>query len=86
VITGRVQGVCFRASAVRFVETNHLDIKGYVKNLPNGDVEILAQGKEDDLDLLYEWLKHGPSLAKVLGVNIVKIDSFCNYDNFKIIY
>ena len=85
VISGRVQGVCFRANTVRFVVKKNLDIRGYVKNLSNGDVEVLAQGDSDNLDILHNWLKKGPHMAKVVGIKVVKIDSFCDYDDFKII-
>ena len=44
---GRVQGVGFRFTAIRFAED--FSLKGYVKNLPDGSVEVVAEGKEDDL-------------------------------------
>ena len=44
---GRVQGVGFRFTAIRFAEA--FSLKGYVKNLPDGSVEVVAEGKEDDL-------------------------------------
>ena len=84
-ISGRVQGVCFRANTVRFVMKTDLDIRGYVKNLSNGDVEVLAQGDSKNLEILHDWLKKGPPMAKVVSVKVVKIDSFCDYDDFKII-
>lgn len=62
-----------------------LDIRGYVKNLSNGDVEVLAQGDSKNLEILHDWLKKGPPMAKVVSVKVVKIDSFCDYDDFKII-
>ena len=86
VINGRVQGVCFRASTVRFVNKKKLNIRGYVKNMSNGDVEVLAQGDNENLDILHNWLKKGPIMAKVISVKVVKIDSFCDYDDFKITY
>ena len=84
-ISGRVQGVCFRANTVRFIMNTDLDIRGYVKNLSNGDVEVLAQGDSKNLEILHDWLKKGPPMAKVVSVKVVKIDSFCDYDDFKII-
>ena len=84
-ISGRVQGVCFRANTVRFIMNTDLDIRGYVKNLSNGDVEVLAQGDSKNLEILHDWLKKGPPMAKVISVKVVKIDSFCDYDDFKII-
>lgn len=68
-IYGRVQGVGFRF----FVEAlaNKLQIFGYAKNLADGTVEVLAQGKEKNLQILLDNLKIGPKLAKVEKIDIV---------------
>ncbi len=68
-IYGRVQGVGFRF----FVEAlaNKLQIFGYAKNLADGTVEVLAQGKERNLQILLNNLKIGPKLAKVEKIDIV---------------
>lgn len=55
VFRGAVQGVGFRATARRFAE--RLKLVGYVRNLPDGSVELLAQGPEKDLKLLVHELK-----------------------------
>ncbi len=52
---GRVQGVGFRFTAIRFAED--FSLKGYVKNLPDGSVEVIAEGKEDDLKGFLEKIK-----------------------------
>jgi len=65
-VKGRVQGVWFRDSTRR--EAQQLDICGYAKNLPNGDVEVLAVGDESSLARLGHWLHEGPPLAKVSAV------------------
>jgi acylphosphatase len=62
-VSGRVQGVWFRASAQQ--EATRLGITGWAKNLPDGRVEVVACGDQDKLVILHEWLKHGPLLAKV---------------------
>ena len=69
-ISGRVQGVGFR----HFTRTNagDLGIKGWVRNLDNGDVEALIQGPEEKLKLMLEKLKSGPMPARVDHVNIVE--------------
>ena len=54
-IQGRVQGVGFRAQAKRFAQ--RLQLTGFVRNLPDGSVEIVAQGEKGDLDKLVEELK-----------------------------
>jgi acylphosphatase len=65
-VKGRVQGVWFRDSTRR--EARQLDISGYAKNLPNGDVEVLAVGEEAALNCLGRWLHEGPPLARVSEV------------------
>ncbi len=63
VISGRVQGVWFRASAQE--EANKLDITGWARNLQDGRVEVLACGDKEKLSQFSEWLHQGPELAKV---------------------
>ena len=65
-IKGRVQGVWFRDSARR--EAERLGISGYARNLPNGDVEVLASGTNVALAELALWLHEGPPLSKVSEV------------------
>jgi acylphosphatase len=65
-VKGRVQGVWFRDSTRR--EAQRLNISGYAKNLPNGDVEVLAVGAELALSRLAEWLQEGPPMATVTEV------------------
>lgn len=62
-ISGRVQGVGFRAAARhRAIE---LGLSGYARNLPDGRVEIFAQGEPMEIDALARWLHHGPQWARV---------------------
>jgi len=61
-----VQGVWFRDSTRR--EAERLGISGYAKNLPNGDVEVLASGTNAALAELAHWLREGPPLSKVSEV------------------
>jgi len=58
-----VQGVWFRDSTRR--EAERLDISGYARNLPNGDVDVFAAGTEVALAELALWLQEGPPLSKV---------------------
>lgn len=63
IVSGKVQGVWFRANTQK--KAHELNLSGWVKNLPNGDVEVLACGPESAIHELHNWLKHGPELAKV---------------------
>ena len=68
VIRGSVQGVYFRAAAVR--EARRLGITGWVKNRPDGSVELVAEGDEDSIKDLSSWANHGPSAARVDHVDV----------------
>ncbi len=65
-MSGRVQGVWFRDSTRR--EAEQLGITGYAINLPDGDVEVLACGDAAAIDRLRHWLRQGPPLASVTGI------------------
>jgi acylphosphatase len=68
VVTGRVQGVFFRASTQD--TARHLGLTGWVRNLPNGDVEVLACGTPTALDQFQTWLWQGPPSATVGNVAV----------------
>lgn len=67
-ISGRVQGVFFRQATVD--QATALGVNGWVRNLPNGDVECLLSGNSDAVESLCQWLKQGPPAAKVISVRI----------------
>jgi acylphosphatase len=67
-IVGTVQRVGFRYSVIQYVEKNKLELKGFVRNLPDGSVEILAQGGIEELKLLHRFALKGPDRAIVREV------------------
>jgi acylphosphatase len=67
VVRGRVQGVGFRWSAVR--EARRLGLRGSVANLPDGSVEVRAEGEAETLALFLAWLERGPQGARVHSVD-----------------
>ena len=73
IVSGRVQGVCFRAETVTV--GHQLGLQGYARNLPDGRVEVVACGAEATLERLIAFLHHGPSLARVEGVDVEWDDS-----------
>ncbi|MEO8802415.1 MAG: acylphosphatase, partial [Rudaea sp.] len=71
-ISGRVQGVFFRASTRE--QAQRLKLGGYAKNSPDGTVEVLACGEALAIDQLEHWLQHGPPSACVQGVTRTSAD------------
>ncbi|MDD5307620.1 MAG: acylphosphatase [Deltaproteobacteria bacterium] len=69
VVHGMVQGVGFRWGAR--AEADRLGLAGYVRNVPDGTVEVIAEGRRDALEAFVRWLGHGPELA---GVDRVVVD------------
>lgn len=65
-VSGRVQGVYYRASTRR--EAELLGLTGWVRNLPDGRVELVAMGEERALRRLRDWLWQGPPNAQVTEV------------------
>jgi acylphosphatase len=65
-VTGRVQGVFFRASTRE--QARSLGVSGYARNLPDGRVEVLACGEAEALQSLRDWLAVGPPAAVVTDV------------------
>lgn len=65
-VAGRVQGVCYRASAR--AEATRLGLSGWVRNLRDGRVEALASGEADALAAFERWLASGPPHAQVTQV------------------
>jgi acylphosphatase len=70
-IYGKVQGVFYRASAQE--EAQRLKLSGWVRNLPDGNVEAMAQGTEEQLHQFTEWCRKGPNGAEVTQVVVKEI-------------
>jgi acylphosphatase len=62
-VTGRVQGVGYRYFALQ--EANALGVSGYAKNLPDGTVEVVAEGKSDAVQAFEAKLREGPAFSRV---------------------
>jgi acylphosphatase len=82
IVKGKVQGVFFRASTKAVAD--QLEVKGYVKNEPNGDVSIEAEGDNIALEMFLEWCHEGPEHAIV---NLVESHEgeLKNYRNFELV-
>lgn len=68
VVEGRVHGVGFRASCAGIAR--RLDLQGWVRNRPDGTVEVLAAGSAQAVEELTQWCRHGPPTARVLRVMV----------------
>ena len=73
IVRERVQGVGFRYFTYRAAEKH--DIKGWVRNLPSGDVEMYATGDDDSMARFMEEVGRGPSLALVEYVEVRDVES-----------
>jgi acylphosphatase len=71
-VSGKVQGVYFRVSSQQ--KAIDYGLSGYAKNLADGDVEVFLSGKQEDVDKMLAWLKHGPEEAEVTGIQQKKVE------------
>jgi len=83
-ISGRVQGVWFRANTKQKAEM--LGLTGWVRNTDDGRVEAVFEGEENNVDEMIKWCYKGPSLAKVLKVDVKKQNEINEFDCFSIKY
>ena len=82
IVSGKVQGVNYRATARN--AATELGISGTTKNLTNGDVEIYAAGTKEQLEKFIAWCKKGPAMAKVTNIETAEVPMQV-FKNFQII-
>ena len=71
-VKGMVQGVGYRFFTQRLADA--LGLRGYARNLPNGSVEVVAEGDRDALESLLEELRRGPTMSSVSNVDVKWIE------------
>jgi acylphosphatase len=83
IVKGRVQGVFFRD----FTESQArgLGLKGHVRNLPSGDVEIIAQGPEKSVNELVRRCRQGPPASRVESFSVEEVEKG-PYQDFSVAY
>jgi acylphosphatase len=81
-VEGRVQGVGFRYSCI--CEGRRLGLSGWVRNSPDGSVEVWAEGPAAKLDVLIAWLRHGPPYARVDRLDYEKRPPLGVYHGFTV--
>lgn len=77
-IKGKVQGVFYRASAGKTAAKT--GVKGWIRNSPEGDVEAVVTGTEEQLSRFIAWCKEGPSTSKVTEVIATELEEMQFYD------
>lgn len=82
IVSGMVQGVGFRYYIYR--QANSLGLTGYARNLPTGQVEIVASGEKGLIDELVKVARVGPSYASVSDVSLEEIELKEDFKNFGI--
>ena len=83
-VAGRVQGVFFRQSTRVLAIKNN--VNGWVRNLDDGRVEIVAQGHEQDIDNLSNWCKTGPANSRVDEFDSKEESIAEEFENFEVRY
>ncbi len=83
-VYGRVQGVFFRTFVEEYAQ--QLGLRGYVRNLPSGDVEVVAEGERERVEKMVEYLKRGPPAAIVRRVVTSWSEYTGNYSSFRVRY
>lgn len=81
-VSGMVQGVGYRYFAQRAAARHQ--VRGYVRNLPDGRVEAFAQGAEKEVIGFRDDLAAGPRFSKVDGVEEIVVDADAAYTSFRI--
>ena len=81
IVSGRVQGVGFRFFAER--AARELALAGFVRNLPNGAVEAVAEGEEEAIARYVERLGEGPGMGRVTDLRVEEI-AVSGYRDFEI--
>jgi len=82
VITGRVQGVFFRQSAME--QATLLGLRGFVRNQDDGSVGTVAEGPRAALEAYWVWCQRGPRGARVAAVSIRWARATAEYPDFRI--
>lgn len=81
-ITGRVQGVGYRYFAVQ--KAKEMDINGWIKNLVDGSVLIVAQGIEEEIKTLIDYLYIGPARSRVDKISTCVMQITTVFDSFSV--
>lgn len=83
-IRGRVQGVFYRADCTK--EAQRLGVVGWVRNLADGRVEVVAEGTREQVEALIRWCQRGGPMARVESVEVTWEQPTGEFTSFRIAY
>ncbi len=83
-VSGRVQGVAYRFFAEKYA--NILGVAGWVRNLSDGRVEVLAEGRGEDIEGFLDRLREGPRLARVDGFDVRRECATGEFSDFRVVF
>jgi acylphosphatase len=83
-VSGRVHGVAFRYFAQRSAAS--LGVTGWVRNLSDGRVEVLAEGRKESVDPFLDRLAAGPRLARVDSIDVRGEEATGEFEDFRVVY
>lgn len=81
-VSGKVQGVFFRASTKKRADELHL--RGWVRNLDDGRVEAIFEGEQEKVDKMVEWCRKGPGYADVKDVQVISEKYIGEFNDFSV--
>jgi acylphosphatase len=84
IISGRVQGVFFRAETQRAAE--RFGVFGWVRNKRDGTVEAVFEGRQQDVDAVLNWCREGPRMSRVDKVDVNWLDYAAEFESFDVTY
>ena len=84
VISGRVQGVFFRANT--WQQARSLEVSGWVRNLPDGRVETVFEGEDRAAEAMLNWLRTGSPPARVDSAEVAAEAATGEFTGFEIVY
>jgi acylphosphatase len=84
IVTGRVQGVFYRAETAS--KAKQLNLTGWVRNLPDGRVEAIFEGEETNVQKMIDFCRHGPPNAYVVDVDVRRRKWKDEFDDFEVRY
>ena len=84
IVSGRVQGVFFRYETKK--EALKRGVKGWVRNLPTGEVEAVFEGEKEDVEEMIKFCRKGPPLAKVKDVKVSWEEYKGEFKSFDIVF